>query len=250
MYTETIDIPTPDGTADAYIAHPGDGARHPGVLFYMDAIGLRPNIHEMAERLASEGYFVLAPNVFYRHGRAPVVEVPDLAEPEARAPFFQKIMPMVHQHGLDRVHDDAAAFLDYLASRPEVRPGPVGTVGYCMGGVLAIRTAAAHPDQVKAAAAFHPGGMLTDADSSPHRLAPRIGAEVVLGLAESDYTDEQVGQLADSLDSAGLRHSTAIYPGTVHGFTMADTAAHHPEGEKRHWDELLDLFARNLKGEK
>ncbi|MFE0173809.1 dienelactone hydrolase family protein [Streptomyces sp. NPDC059002] len=248
MPTRTIQIPTPDGTADGLAAFPDDGERHPGVLLYMDALGPRPTLQGMAETLAAEGYYVLVPNVFYRHGPAPVVEVPDLRVPENRDEFFARIGPVFSAHTTERAQRDAAAYLGFLTTRPEVRPGPVAVIGYCMGGVLAVRTAAAHPEQVAAAACFHPGPLVTDAPDSPHLLADRLRAELHIGLAEHDegMPPQAVAELNKALADADVRCTSEVYPGTVHGFTMADTAAFDAEGLERHWDRLLPLLRRTL----
>lgn len=246
MYTATADIPTSDGSADAVVAFPDDGKQHPGVLLYIDAIGLRPVITDMVKRLAQTGYYVLAPNVFYRHGRAPIIDIPDLNKPQTRDEFFERVIPMVIEHSVDRIRSDANAFIDFLTTQPEVRPGPVGVVGYCLGAVLAVRTAAEHPHIVKAVAGFHPADLVTDEPDSPHRLAPHIDAELVFGFSENDMTPEEITQFTSSLDSEGIRHRSNVYLGTVHGFTMADTEAFSQEGYQRHWDELLSLYGRTL----
>lgn len=248
MPSRMLDVPTPDGTADAFLAVPDDGGSHPGVLLYMDAIGLRPMLYEMAEQLSAHGYCVLVPNVFYRTGRAPVVELPDLSDPENRKAFIARIMPLLNEHTPQRALSDAQAYLDFLTARPEVRPGPIGAAGYCMGAGLALRTAAAHPGQVAAVAGFHPGSLATDAPDSPHLLAPKVTAEVHFGIAAHDESmpPEAVARLSAALDEAGVRNSCEVYPDTVHGFTMADTSAFNQAGLDRHWDRLLSLFARTL----
>ena len=151
MQSSTIDIKTEDGVADAYVTRPDDQP-HPGVLFIMDAFGLRPRIEEMADRIAARGYVVLAPNVFYRAGRAPVTPVPDLSDPDNRASFFQSLRPLMDQLTPEAVARDGAAYLDYLE---QVAQGPVAITGYCMGGRVGWRIAAAHPDRVAALASFH-----------------------------------------------------------------------------------------------
>ncbi|MGW1199903.1 dienelactone hydrolase family protein [Streptomyces sp. NPDC002536] len=243
MPTKTVDITTPDGTADAFVAFPDDGEQHPAVLLYMDALGLRPVIHALAERLAAEGYYVLAPNLYYRRGRAPLFEVPDLSGPEARGAFFEHLAPMMQELTAERVRSDADAYLDFLAAQPEVGPGPVGSVGYCMGAVLAVRTAAARPDDVAAVAGFHPGRLVTETPDSAHLLAPQLRAELLFGLAEQD---EPMPEFDKALDAAGVRYTSEVYPDTVHGFTMSDTAAFSPSGLQLHWDRLLPFFARTL----
>ncbi|WP_438297646.1 dienelactone hydrolase family protein [Streptomyces sp. HUAS TT7] len=246
MPIKTLQIPTPDGQADAFAAFPEHGERHPGVLLYMDAIGLRPVLEEMARELAGHGYYVLVPNLFYRYGPAPVVEVPEFIGQDNQGELFAQLMPMVHALTPELALRDAEAYLTFLTGQPEVSAGPVGVIGYCMGGGLAMRTAAAHPGLVAAVAGFHPGGLVTDAPDSPHRLAPGLTAEVHFGLAEGDLTPEGIAELDRSLDAAGVDHSCEVYPGTLHGFTMADTAAFDPAGMQRHWERLLPLLGRAL----
>ncbi|MCB8907273.1 MULTISPECIES: dienelactone hydrolase family protein [unclassified Streptomyces] len=246
MATTTLRIPTPDGQADAFAAFPDDGRQHPGVLLYMDVFGPRPRLEEMARELAGHGYFVLVPHVYYREGPAPLIELPEHIGEEERPALFEQLMPFYLAHTTERVLIDADAYLSFLTDRPEVGDGPVAVVGYCLGGVLAMRTAAAHPDRVAAVAGFHPGALITDEADSPHLLAPKVTAEVHFGIAEGDMTPEEFGRLNEVLEAAGVRHGNEIYPGTEHGFTMADTSAYSPDGTQRHWDRLLPLLTRTL----
>ncbi|NYH55313.1 carboxymethylenebutenolidase [Nocardiopsis arvandica] len=246
MPTKTLQIPTPDGQADAFAAFPDRGGQYPGVLLYMDAIGVRPVLEEMARELAGHGYYVLVPNLFYRHGPAPVTELPEHIGAEDRPALFARLMPLIKAHTTENALRDADAYLRFLAARPEVSAGPVAVIGYCMGAVLAMRTAAAHPGQVAAVAGFHPGSLVTDAPDSPHLLAPELTARVHLGIAENDMTAEAVGELDRALDAAGVDHTCEIYPGTVHGFTMSDTDAFDPSALRRHWNRLLPLLDRAL----
>ncbi|GAA0378149.1 dienelactone hydrolase family protein [Streptomyces blastmyceticus] len=246
MPTKTLQIPTPDGQADAFAAFPDDGEQHPGVLLYMDAFGLRPVLEEMARELAGHGYYVLVPNVLYRNGPAPVVELPEHIGEEARPAVFAKLMPLIKEHTTERALSDADAYLEFLTAQPEVGAGPVAAIGYCMGAPLAVRTATAHPDRVAAVAGFHPGFLVTDAPDSPHRLVPRLTAEVHLGLAEGDMSPETLAEFNRALDAAGVDYTTEVYPGTVHGFTMSDTEAFDPAALQHHWDRLLPLLGRTL----
>ncbi|MBB5918286.1 carboxymethylenebutenolidase [Nocardia transvalensis] len=246
MISETVRISTADGVADAFVAFPDEGERHPGVLLYMDIFGVRRVLEERARELAGHGYYVLVPNVFYRHGNSPVVDIPEFIGADNRQEVAGRVMPLYQAHTEERARRDADAYLEFLAGRPEVSDGPVAAIGYCMGAVLALRTAAAHPDKVGAVAGFHPGALVTDAPDSPHRLASGLAARVHLGIAENDMTPEAVGELERALDAAGVEHTCEIYPGTVHGFTMSDTAAFSPEGLQRHWDRLLPLLSRAL----
>ncbi len=248
MPTKTLQIPTPDGQADAFAAFPDRVARHPGVLLYPDAFGPRPELEAKARELAGHGYYVLVPNLYYRHGPAPVVELPEHIGAEARPALFAQLVPLVEAHTTERVLRDADAYLRFLTAQPEVSAGPVATIGYCLGAALAMRTATAHPDRVAAVAGFHPGFLVTDAPDSPHRLVSELTAQVHLGLAEGDLTPEAISELNKAFDAAGVDYTTEIYPGTVHGFTMSDTDAFDPSALQRHWDRLLPLLDRTLAG--
>lgn len=243
-----IDIPTQDGTADAYLAHPDDGAPHPAVLLYMDAFGLRPHLKGMADRLASAGYTVLVPNVFYRSGRAPLVELPDFINPAERPEIIASLRPAALSLTPEGAMRDAAVYLDWLAASPLTTDGKVGVTGYCMGAGLALRTAGTHPDRVAAAAGFHGAHLATDAPDSPHLLADRITAELYFGHADQDSTNpaDQIARLDKTLTTAGVRHRTEVYPGAHHGFTQADTAMYGAEATDRHWTALLELLGRTL----
>ncbi|MFF3272477.1 dienelactone hydrolase family protein [Streptomyces chrestomyceticus] len=246
MPTKTLQIPTPDGQADAFAAFPDDGERHPGVLLYPDAFGVRPELERKARELAGHGYYVLVPNLYYRRGPAPVIDLPEHIGEEARPAVFAQVMPLMEEHTTERVLRDAEAYLTFLTSQPEVGPGPVAVLGYCLGAVLAMRTATAHPGRVAAVAGFHPAPLVTDAPDSPHRLVSELTAEVHIGLAEGDMTPEALSEFTRALDTAGVAHTTETYPDTVHGFTMSDTAAYSPAGLQRHWDRLLPLLERTL----
>ncbi|MFC8869363.1 dienelactone hydrolase family protein [Streptomyces sp. NPDC057148] len=241
MRTKTLRIPTADGQADAFAVFPHSGERHPGVLMYADGFGIRPVLREMARDLAGHGYYVLVPNFFYRHGPAPVVELPEHIGEEVRPAVFAQLMPLIEAHTAERVLSDAEAFLRFLTSQSEVSAGPVAVTGYCIGGLLAMRTAAAHPGQVAAVAAFH-GPVGADGPE----LFSKLTAQVHLGHAEGDLTPEALGELNQALDAAGVSYTSEIYPGTVHGFTMADTDTFSASGLKHHWDQLLPLLARTL----
>ncbi|QMU70674.1 dienelactone hydrolase family protein [Streptacidiphilus sp. P02-A3a] len=246
MTVKTLHIPTADGSADAFAAFPEGGGQHPGVLLYMDIFGLRPVLEQRARELAGHGYYVLVPNVFYRHGPAPLVELPEYIGEQDRPAVVAQLLPLVKAHPTELALRDADAYLDFLTAQPEVSAGPVGVTGYCMGAVLALRTAATHPDRVAAVAGFHPGNLISDAPDSPHLLIPGLTAAVHIGHAETDMKPEAVGELNRALDAAGVDYTSESYPGTVHGFTMPDTAAFSPSGLQRHWDRLLPLLDHAL----
>ncbi|WP_406433691.1 dienelactone hydrolase family protein [Streptomyces sp. NBC_01589] len=244
----SVDIPTQEGVADAYLTHPDDSSPHPAVLLYMDAFGLRPHLKKMADRLARAGYTVLAPNVFYRHGRAPVVELPDVIDPVRRPEIFERLGPIMNSLTPDLAMRDADAYLRWLTACPLSTDGPVGITGYCMGARLALRTAGTYPERVAAVACFHGGRLATDSPDSPHLLADRITAELYFGHADQDPSlpPEQINRLDEALTAAGVRHHSEIYSGAHHGFTQADTAAYDSTADKRHWTALLALLDRAL----
>ncbi|WP_406048902.1 dienelactone hydrolase family protein [Kribbella sp. NBC_00889] len=241
MGSETIDITMSDGVADAYLARPsGDGA-HPGVLFVMDAYGVRPQIERMADRIAEHGYVVLAPNVFYRSGRSPVVPLDEISDPG----LFARLRPMFNELTPERIVSDGRVYLDTLE---RVAPGPVAITGYCMGGRVGWRIAAAYPDGVAGLAGFHVGGLVADGDDSPHLTAGNLRAEVYLGFADNDRsaTPEQIAELDRTLTDAGVLHRAEVYPGAAHGYTMADTPAYNEAAAERHYTELFALLDRTL----
>ncbi|MCX4451192.1 dienelactone hydrolase family protein [Streptomyces sp. NBC_01789] len=241
MPVKTLQIPTADGQADAFAAFPDDGGRHPGVLMYADGFGIRPVLRELAGELAGHGYYVLVPNLFYRNGPAPVIELPEYIGEEARPAVLAQLMPLIEAHTTRRVLSDADAYLTFLTAQPEVCAGPVAVTGYCIGGLVATRTAAAHPGQVAALAAFH-GPVGAD---GPDSLSP-LTAEVHFGHAEGDLTPEALSRLNKALDMAGVAYTSEIYLGTVHGFTMSDTDAFNSAALQLHWDRLLPLLGHAL----
>ncbi|MFC8999889.1 dienelactone hydrolase family protein [Streptomyces rochei] len=243
MPTKKLHIPTADGRADALAAFPDGGERHPGVLMYPDGFGIRPVLREMARELAGHGYYVLVPNFFYRHGPAPVVELPEHIGEEARTAVMGQLMPLIEAHTVERTLRDADAYLGFLTTQPEVSAGPVAVTGYCIGGLLAVRTAVAHAGRVAAVAGFHaPVGA-----AGPDSLR-RLIAQVHFGHAETDLTPGALGEINQALDAAGVDYTSEIYPDTVHGFTMADTDAFNPAALQLHWDHLLPLLGRTLAG--
>lgn len=245
MPVENIDIATPDGVADSYLARPDDQP-HPGVLFIMDAFGLRPTIADMIERIAADGYIVLAPNVFYRAGRAPVLPMPDLSDPDQRAGFFQSLRPLIDQLTPERIHSDASAYLDRLSEAGG--PGPVALTGYCMGARVGWRIATAFPDRVAALGGFHAGGLVTDAPDSPHHSAAEVRAEVYFGFADDDpsMSAEHIATFEQALEEAGVQYLSEVYEEAQHGYTMADTAAYDEPSRERHFRELRALLDRTL----
>ena len=245
MNGSTIDVTTPDGIADCYLSKPAGDGTYPGVLFMIDAIGLRPRIEEMADRIADQGYVVLAPNVFYRAGRAPLWETPNLHDPDSRANFMQSLGPLMGALTPAAVAADGDAYLDTLG---ELTNGAIGITGYCFGGRLGWTLAAENPDRVAALGGFHTGGMVTDGEDSPHLLAPGVRAEVYWGHADQDHsmTAENIATLDHAMEDAGVRHTTELYEHAQHGYTMSDMGAYNQAAAERHFTALFALLHRAL----
>ena len=246
---QEVQIQTQDGTCDAAFIHPKSGS-HPAVVIWPDAFGLRPVMREMAARLAQDGYSVLVPNPFYRVTKAPFTDASqfNFQDPEQRA----KIMPLMGSATAPgNPEKDAAAFVAFLdGQKPVDKSRRIGTQGYCMGGQLAVRTAAAVPDRVGAAASFHGGGLVTDKPDSPHLLAPQIKARMYFGIASND--DEKQPEAKDVLKATFTRpgDEVEVYP-ALHGWCMRDMPAHggpiynEPEAE-RAWAKLLAVYKAAL----
>jgi carboxymethylenebutenolidase len=246
MQKISVDIPTSDGVADAVLVRPDGDGPFPGVLIFPDAFGLRPRLEEMAARIAERGYAVLAPNILYRGGRTPQFDLSGLNDPERRGDVIAKIMPQVKALDTAKITGDAQSYLDFFAAQGGVDPGPVVIVGYCMGGMNALKVIEAYPDRVKGVAGFHAGRLATDQPDSPHLGVGSITGELYFGHADNDpsMSADQIKVLEAALDEAGVTYRSELYAGTQHGFTMADTAAYSEEGEKRHWTNLFEFLDR------
>ena len=246
---ETIEISMPGGgRAEAYLASPAEDGEYPGVLFFMDAIGLRSQIAEMCRRIADWGYVVLAPNVFHREGNvADLAPRGDLTQPGAREEFFAQAMPRVRALTAELAELDIPRYLAVLRELPAVDDGPVGSTGYCMGARLALRAGCLDPD-VGAVGGFHGGGLVTDGEDSPHLGLPASQAEFFFGHADNDRSmpREAVEKLGRALEAAGLSATNVVFEGATHGYTMADTPAYDEAAAERHFVELEDLFDRAL----
>ncbi|MBO0845002.1 MAG: dienelactone hydrolase family protein [Nocardioides sp.] len=237
-----IEIQTPDGPAEGYLT--GDG---PGVLLFIDAFGVRPQIAEMADRIAAWGYTVLAPNVFHRDGSVEeIAPHTDLREPGEREKFFAVAGPRIARLTPDLARRDIPAYLEALHAQAEGER--VGVVGYCMGARLAVRAAALDPEVV-AVAGFHGGGLAVEDDpESPHRLLPGTHAEYVFGHADQDRSMDAaaVARLGEALHAAGLTATNEVYEGAAHGYSMADTSSYHERAAERSFEALHRLLERTL----
>ena len=236
-----VDIKTPDGTADAYFVHPAKGS-HAAVLVWPDAFGLRPAFRQMGKRLAESGYTVLVVNPFYRVKHAPTSpEHADFNDPATRT----SIMALMQALTQETAFTDAKAFIAWLDTQPAVdKRKKIGTTGYCMGGALTVRTAAAVPARVAAGASFHGGGLVTDKPDSPHLLIPQLKAQYLIAIAEND--DQKQPEAKDVLRAAfaqaRLPAEIEVYAGTMHGWCPPDSQVYNPAQAEKAWGRLLTLL--------
>jgi carboxymethylenebutenolidase len=244
--TETaFELKTADGTCPCY-AYSAPGERPaPAVILFMDGIGIRPALRAMAERLASNGFFVLLPNMYYRGGDAPVFDAKTMMSDPAQR---DRMMALIRTVTSEAVTRDTKACLDYLSGDARVKGSRVGCVGYCMGGSVALRAAANFPDRIAAAASIHGAGLATDAPDSPHRGLPKIRGSVYVAVAGIDQWLQpgETDRLRAALDDAGTRHEIEEYPGIQHGFAATDTPMYDRAGAERHWERILALFRKEL----
>jgi carboxymethylenebutenolidase len=244
MPSVSASITTPDGTCPATLHIPAGDGPWPGVVMYVDAGGVRDTMHDMAQHLADQGYAVLLPDVYYRHG--------DWKPFDMRTAFTDKpertrLMGMVTSVTPDMIASDAGAFFDFLDSRPEVSGSKYGIFGYCMGGRTSVIVAGRHPGRVAAAGSFHGGGLVTDDPNSPHLLADKMTATVYVAGAENDgsFTAKNAETLDKALTAAGVEHMVEFYP-AGHGFAVPDNPPYDKAAADRHWAALERLFGASL----
>ena len=247
-------VKTPDGTCDALFIHPTTGS-HPGVLIWPDAFGLRPAMRDIGKRIAAEGYSVLVPNPFYRLAKAPVIQDPasfSFQNPTDMA----KLQPLMASiNAADAAEKDAAAYIAFLDAQSQVNKAKkIGTQGYCMGGPLVVRTAAALPNRIGAGASFHGGGLVTNAPTSPHLLAPKIKARMYFGIASNDdmRQPDAKDKLREAFAAAKVPAEIEVYPESLHGWCVPDMPMQNgkpiynkPDAE-RAWTKLVALYKTAL----
>jgi carboxymethylenebutenolidase len=238
-----IEIRTSDGVCPAHTFHPEGAGPWPGVLMYMDGVGMRAEMQTIASRIAAGGFYVLLPDLFYRAGAYTAPDPKKLFSDEAvRNDWFKRLHTVASPELIMR---DSPAFLDHLAAH--ARGTRFGATGYCMGGRMAFAAAGHFPERIAAAAAFHPGGLVSDAPDSPHLLAPKIKARVLVAGAMEDrnFTDEQKQRLVEALRAAGVDHTVETWPAR-HGWVPRDLPVHDPAQAERHFTTLQEFFARSL----
>ena len=243
VLTGEITIRTDEGDMGTFTAHPAEGGPHPLVVFLMDAPGKRPLLHEMATRIAAHGYSVVLPNLYYR--TTPHFEL-DFSSRES----FERMRELMGAVGNGMVMRDVAALLDHASRDAATRIDDVGVVGYCMSGPFAILAAARFPERVRAAASFYGVRLVTDRPDSPHAHLRDVTGELYVACAEhDDYVPlSMVDEFEAAMRASGVRGRLERFWGMHHGFAFTDRPQHDADGERRHWEALLDLFARTLGG--
>ena len=248
-----VEVKTPDGTCDAAFIHPASGS-HPGVLLWPDAFGLRPSMREMAKRLAAEGYSVLVPNPFYRISKAPFTDAStfNFANPDD----MKKLGPLMGSvNAPGNAEKDAVAYVAFLdAQKPVNKSKKIGTQGYCMGGPLVVKTAAALPDRIGAGGSFHGGGLVTDKSDSPHLLAPKIKARMYFGIASNDdmRQPDAKDKLKEAFTAAKVPVEIEVYSGSLHGWCVPDMPQqngkpiYNKADAERAWGKLLALYKAGI----
>ena len=236
-----VTITTPDGSCDSYFVHPASGTA-PGVLLWPDIFGRRPAMHQMAKRLAESGYSVLVVNPFYRAQKAPTAA-------KGAATPIQELMPLARALNETTHMTDAKAFIAWLDQQPSVAKNKkIGTQGYCMGGPIAFRTAAAVPDRVGAVASFHGGGLVTDMPNSPHLQAAKTKAQLLIAVAENDdmRSPNEKNVLKETFAKANLPAEIEVYAGAAHGWCPPDSGVYNEPQAEKAWSRLLALYGKAL----
>jgi carboxymethylenebutenolidase len=244
MHERQLDIETKDGRTTTFIVHPERGGPHPIILFYMDAPGIREELRDMARRIASVGYYVMLPNLYYRESVMELGPLP--ADPES--PERKRMMALMESLTIAKIMSDTDALLAFAANDAAASKGKLGAVGYCMSGQYAINAAAHIPDRVAAAASIYGVRLLTDKPDSPHKAAAKAKGELYFACAEVDrwMPLDQIDPLKNALKEANAKAEVEIYPATEHGFAFPARPAYRKAAAERHWERLFALFRRNL----
>ena len=240
-----IDVPTPDGVADCYFAHPVTGS-HPAVVIWPDARGMRNTYRQLAVRLAESSYSVLVVNPYYRGHRGPVL--PDGTDPR-QGNTMEILRPLLVDLSPTTELGDAISMVEFLDTQDVVDTSrQMGTLGFCLGGPATFRTAAQFPERVGAGASFHGVRLVTDRPTSPHLLVPQMDAGFLIAIAEDDDENDPEAKvvLREAFDGAGLHAEIEVYQGAMHSWTTPDSPVHHPEQAERAWSRMLALFEANL----
>ena len=247
MIEEIFDLPTPDGQMETFLCRPERGGPAPAILMLMDAPGIRPELYSMARRLASVGYAVLLPNLYYRAGRDTKYDPATVLE--NGHPEQQRMRAVRTEMTIPPVMSDVGAMLAWIDAQPPISSGPVGTHGYCMSGPYALAAAARYPDRIAAAASFYGTWLVNDeAQESPHRTLGQAKGELYISCAEHDELapPDMVAKLKALFDASGSAGELEIQPGVHRGFAFPDRWCYDVAAAERHWERLISLYRRRL----
>jgi len=247
MIEEIFDLPTPDGQMETFLCRPERGGPAPAILMLMDAPGIRPELYSMARRLASVGYAVLLPNLYYRAGRDTKYDPATVLE--NGHPEQQRMRAVRTEMTIPPVMSDVGAMLAWIDAQPPISSGPVGTHGYCMSGPYALAAAARYPDRIAAAASFYGTWLVNDeAQESPHRTLGQAKGELYISCAEHDELapPDMVAKLKALFDASGNAGELEIQPGVHRGFAFPDRWCYDVAAAERHWERLISLYRRRL----
>lgn len=236
-----IEIQAADGPCRSFVFEPEGKGPWPALLVFMDGIAIRPAMLELGERFARAGLYVLMPDLFYRSGRYEPMDAKTVfSDPEQRKTLMEKFFALATQENVMR---DVPAFLEFLASQPNVRPGKIAASGYCMGGLMALTAAGTYPDRFALVASFHGGRLATDAPNSPHLLAPKISARLYIAgaIEDASFPDDMKHRLDNALRDAGVTYTLETYP-AKHGWVFTDTPAYDQSQSERHYGTLTKLL--------
>lgn len=244
MIEQTLDLATKDGAMETFIVHPERGA-HPPVLMLMDAPGIREELYEMARRLASVGFYVMLPNLYYRAGRDTKYGPDVLTKGSAEQARMRAVRTKMT---IPPVMDDVAAMIAYADADKAAKPGPVGTHGYCMSGPYSLAAAARFPARVAAAASFYGTWLVSDAVESPHLSLAKATGELYIGCAEHDELAPlpMVAELRALFEASGNPGELEMYPAVHHGFAFPQRWCYDKSATERHWERLIALYRRRL----
>jgi carboxymethylenebutenolidase len=237
---KTVEIKTADGVCQALLFTPEGTGPWPGALLYMDAIGIRPAIHAIADTVAGRGYAVLVPDMYYRNAPYELNPATALQDPTEKAKLQKLREPL---ENIEKLFADQAAYVKALTSLSDAR-APYATIGYCMGGRFALQTAAAH-EKICAALSFHGAGLASAKPESPHLKAASMKGRIYIGVAGIDHHFDaaEEGRLAEALRAANVDHMIEIYPGAKHGFAVEGNAVYHPQAAARHYERIYEVLA-------
>ncbi|OFX02081.1 MAG: hydrolase [Alphaproteobacteria bacterium RIFCSPHIGHO2_12_FULL_66_14] len=245
MIEKTLDIPTKDGAVETFVCHPERGGPYPTVLLLMDAPGIREELHDMARRLATVGYYVLLPNLYYRAGRDTKYG-PDVLTHGSEE--HKRMRAVRTKMTIPPVMDDITALIAFADKQKEAKKGPVGVHGYCMSGPYALAAAARFPDRIAAAASFYGTWLVSDAVESPHLNLGKAKGELYISCAEHDELapPEMVKELKAMFDKSGAAGELEVHPTVHHGFAFPQRWCYDKPAAERHWERLIALYRRRL----